>query len=344
MSGLFLTAVVIPFLGLLALSLFDGDYLAFFGRLGTYPGWIISVLILSLIGPFAVIPRCITIAFGAIATVFPALDFLTFSLMSCFIIYLCTINRSKTMDILGLFLTPILLLSLFTIIFFGIFLSPAQMMPSSFVPFEAFKIGLSEGYNTMDLFASFMFSHIILKSIKTTFGNIHKNPKQLTLLYLKSSIIGMGLLSIIYFGMCYVAASHAHHLLHASSDKILAELAILVLGKHAGVVVSIAVSLACLTTAISLTIVFNDFFTEKVLPAKISNQTMLIITLMIAFLVSTLEFEGIQNILAPILKLTLPSFIVFTLLNLFYKFNQFKPIKRITYLVFILTLIENILS
>ena len=339
MIGLFITAVAIPFMGLLALSLFDGNYMKFFGRLGKYPGLFIVVMIVGLIGPFGVIPRCIAISHGALLSLFPNLSLIHFSAVSCLIILLCTANRNKIIDILGLYLTPLLLLSLFTIIIFGAFIFPAQPLTSAYSPGESLVIGLLEGYNTMDLFAAFMFSNVILEGIKVAHPNIDRHPRSLLKIYLKASFIGLGLLSLIYFGMCYVAAIHAHDLSHISSDRLLSELAVKILGKYAGLVVSVAVSLACLTTAISLTIVFSDFISSHILGHKISNFWTLIITLVIAFFISTLQFEGIQNILIPILKLSLPALIVFTFFNLLYKFFNFNPIKLVTALVFLLTLI-----
>ena len=50
--GLLVTAVGVPFLGLISVVLFGGDYESFFGRLGKWPGFILTVLILALIGPF----------------------------------------------------------------------------------------------------------------------------------------------------------------------------------------------------------------------------------------------------------------------------------------------------
>src|SRR5690554_6254558 len=69
-GGLLITAVLVPFFGLVCISLFDGKYLDFFKRLGVVPGWGIAILIMSLIGPFAAIPRCIVIAYATFSTFF----------------------------------------------------------------------------------------------------------------------------------------------------------------------------------------------------------------------------------------------------------------------------------
>ena len=335
--GLLITAVLLPFCGLFALSLYDGDYIKFFSRLGTIPGWIVVIMIMALIGPFAVIPRCIVISYGAVDTLVPGLDLVTFSSISVILVFLCTINRSRILDILGLVLTPILLISLITIIVKGLFFPGGTAGQSDLTAFAAFFHGLVEGYNTMDLFAAFMFSSVVLSGIKKTRPNIEKQPRELLSIYLKSSSIGMGLLAAIYIGMCFVAAIHGGGLKLSSPDKALGELVLAILGPYAGVVVCAAVSLACLTTAISLTVVFSEFMAEHVSRGRVSYRWMLVATLIVSFVVSTLRFEGIQGILVPVLKLSLPSLMVFTLLNIANRFYGFKPVKSIVLGTLLLT-------
>lgn len=335
--GLLITAVFVPFCGLLALSLYDGDYLKFFSRLGVIPGWIVVVMIMALIGPFAVIPRCIVISYGAVDSMIPGLDLVNFSGISVVLVFLCTINRSKILDILGLFLTPVLLLALITIIIKGLFFPGGTPPASGLSATQTFIHGLIEGYNTMDLFAAFMFSSVVLSGIKKMRPNIANEPKELLSVYLKASFVGMGLLAAIYCGMCYVAAIHGSNLKLSSPDKALGELVLQILGPYAGIIVCIAVSLACLTTAISLTLVFSEFMTKHVAKDRISYRWMLVATLIISFVISTLKFEGIQEIVSPILKLSLPALMAFTLLNLVNKFYGFKPVKSLVALTLIVT-------
>src|SRR5262245_48888774 len=66
-SGLLLTAVLVPLMGLIAMLLFEGDYRTFFQRIGKLPGFFLAVLILGLIGPFGAVPRCITMSFSTLS-------------------------------------------------------------------------------------------------------------------------------------------------------------------------------------------------------------------------------------------------------------------------------------
>ena len=64
--GLTVTAVGAPLLGLLSSVLFQGDPKAYFYRIGQIPGYFAVLLILGLLGPIGVIPRCFTVAHAAV--------------------------------------------------------------------------------------------------------------------------------------------------------------------------------------------------------------------------------------------------------------------------------------
>ena len=71
MWGFLLIGVGVPFLGLLATSLFNGSYHDFFGRLGKYPAFILTTFLMILIGPLVAIPRTEATTFHAILPFYP---------------------------------------------------------------------------------------------------------------------------------------------------------------------------------------------------------------------------------------------------------------------------------
>lgn len=125
--GLLLTAVAVPFIGLLSMTLFDGKYRDFFCRLGSFPGYILEVMILLIIGPFGALPRCIVLAESSLHVYLPFLSLPSFSIIACIVIFFCAWQRSFLLDILGYVLTPILLFLLFLIIGIGFF--PFPLLP-----------------------------------------------------------------------------------------------------------------------------------------------------------------------------------------------------------------------
>ena len=71
MAGFILTAVCLPLLGLIAMILFDGNYDAFFERLGKNIGKVILFMCMVVIGPLLAIPRIVTLSHTMIAPFIP---------------------------------------------------------------------------------------------------------------------------------------------------------------------------------------------------------------------------------------------------------------------------------
>lgn len=327
--GLLLTAVGVPFLGLVAMTLFDGNYRLFFGRLGKTPGFLIALVIMGLIGPFGALPRCIALAFSTIKLYLPDISLIPFSLVSCALIYFFTVRKNNIIDVLGYILTPFLLFSLCFIIVKG-FWEATTLPVTSHQPTEIFLKGLQEGYQTMDLLGAFFFCSVVLACLKRgtkPSEHEHVNYKKMIIQTLKASCIGASLLALIYVGFSYVAAFNSETLADISKDLILATLSHQILGPYAGIIASIAVALACLTTAIALAAVFAEYLHLDVSQEKFSYHTSLIITLVISFVISTLDFTGIIAFLAPILEVCYPGLIVLSLVNIAYKLFHFKPIR-----------------
>ncbi len=322
--GLVLTAVVVPFSGLFAITLFEGDYESFFNRIGRWPGLIVIILLLSMIGPFGGIPRCITLTYSTLKVYFSSLHLLTFSLISVLIIFLCSWKRNRILDLIGYVLSPILILFLVVIIVKGVFFSSVDPVGSSNVA-HPFLYGLKEGYNTMDLLAAFFFSSLVYSRLKSQSKS--KDNKGLLLPIFKASLIGASLLSIIYIGFSYVAAHHSLALEGTGVDQLLGRIGQIVLGHHAGLIVCISIALTCLTTAIALTVVSAEFLQKRVTKGRISYEWSLVVTLVVTVFVSTLEFTGIVRLLAPMLQIIYPSLLILCLFNTFHKTLDYKPVK-----------------
>jgi len=325
--GLMLSAIIVPFVGLIAMILFNGDYKAFFQRIGKIPGFCVALFIMCLIGPFGAIPRCIALSYSTISMFNDAISLPIFSLISCIIILMFTIKPSSIIDTLGFYLTPFLLASLGIIIIVGIAASPAPIQ-NDLSNSTVFIHGLLEGYHTMDLLGAFFFSTVVLYSLQSDLQPEDKSDyKKIISLTLKSAGIGAFLLGIIYIGFSYVAALNSDILQGIGKDQLLGTIAYQTLGSFAGVVTSIAVALACLTTAIALTSVFAEFLQKDIFQNKGSYSVYLILTLILTFFISTLNFTGIAMVLTPILSICYPALIAVTICNILYKLYGFKAVK-----------------
>lgn len=334
--GMLITAVGVPFLGLVAMTLFNGNYTHFFDRLGWIPGFLAIVFIMGLIGPFGAIPRCIALSYSTAKVFLSDVSLPLFSFISCLVIYLFTFKRTTIVDTLGYFLTPILLGSLGYIIIKGL-INPPPLTESSYGSFSIFLKGLRDGYQTMDLLGAFFFSSLVIACLKGDINtdNLSKQEaKSLLFKTLKASAIGAVLLALTYIGFSYVAAFYGPHLKDVPPDELISAIAVHVMGEKAALVACVAVAAACLTTAIALTTVFAEFIHSDISARNIEYRASLIVTLVITYFISTLHFDGIAAFLTPILQICYPALIVLSALNILFKLQHFKPVKLPVFFVF----------
>lgn len=339
--GLLITAVGVPFLGLISMTLYNGNYVHFFERIGKIPGFLVALVIMGLIGPFGATPRLLTVSYSTVVMYFPGIDLSIFSILSCLLIFLLTYKKNSILDILGYVLTPVLLLSLAIIIIKGI-VSASTLPLSDHQPWETFLLGLNEGYQTMDLPGALFFSSVVLACLEG--ADPHhpekgKNYRHLILMTLKAGAVGMTLLALTYIGFSYVAAFYSQELEGISKDRILGSLAVQILGPYASFIAIVAVALACLTTAIALVVVFTEFLHYDIFKEKIGYIPSLLITLVITYFVSSWGFEGIAKIVTPALQMTYPALIVLSFVNLLHKLFHFKPVMTPVYVTFAISLI-----
>lgn len=308
--GLFLTAVLVPFLGLITMVLFDGNRDKFFESLGKWPAFVITFVMLLLMGPLGIVPRCITVAYGGLALIFPSLSFVVFSIFFCICIGLMILSKYHVVDIIGVFLTPIKLGMILFLILAGLYFAPSVEIGES-TSFDSFYSGIMYGYQTMDLIAAFFFSattvHYLRKHIKD------EDPIHLIKGSLLSCCIGGALLTLAYLGFVSLGASYSAGLQGVPSESLLVAITGFALGKYAMPFVGLMLAVACLATAVIVTTLFSEFLQKDISRGALPKLTSVSLTLVATFFVSLLGFDSICQILDTVLKVAYPAFIVYTL-------------------------------
>lgn len=331
--GIFLTGVVIPFLGVLGMFFYRGDPKQFFSSMGKPATFWFPLIALSLMGPFGVLARCMTVAHGSFNLLFPKTALPYFSLAFCIITFLITLKKNKIVSLLGSFLTPFLLLSLISIAGFGIAFGGLPLSVDEH-KWESFQIGFFQGYQTMDLLAAFFFSTFIIQYLESKLSP-EESSKGLIQLFLKSSCIGGGLLALVYFFLVFLGSMYSQELANVPPESMLGFVANQALGNFSAPIVCLAVILACFTTGVVLTTLFADFLKQEISQNRLPYSVSLAITLLIAFSVSTLEFAGIARFIAPILETLYPALITLTILNICTKYWGLKPRRWPVFLTFL---------
>ncbi len=309
--GLLLTAVCVPLLGCMGVMLYHGRTETFFKVFGSKGFFLFAFASLALMGPFGVLARCLTVAYGTFAKFSPDISLIPFSLVSCGLLFISALWRDKILQLLGAWLTPALLASLAAIFAFSFFMGTPQTSANQDA-WSAFTLGSYQGYQTMDLLAAFFFSGFIISQLAK--GSQDNNQR--LRVFLQASLIAGLLLATVYAGLIYLGVQHAEHLAGVPPETMLATVAAVSMGPWGGAIVCAAFALACYTTAIVLTVLFADFIRKEICKDKIPEWVGLAITLAIAFGVSTLEFSGIASFLGPLLETVYPFLIALSVWNI----------------------------
>jgi LIVCS family branched-chain amino acid:cation transporter len=321
--GIFLTGVFVPFLGVLAMMLCKGSLSDFFRSIGKVGTFVFSLIALSLMGPFGVLPRCIVVAHGAFLQIFSSASLIWISLGLCSLIYFLTVNKNRIIPVLGSFLTPLLLVAILAIFICALVKGSLPSFTETDLAWSSFKMGFFKGYQTMDLLAAVFFSTFIIGHLQSARGE-DVSEKSSIRTFWKASLIGGSLLSVVYFFLVLLGSIYSPELASIAPQEMFGYIALRTLGPLAAPCMCIAVVLACLTTAVILTALFAEFLRKEICREKIGNKTSLVVTLLIAFVISTLQFSGIMRFLGPVIEMIYPALIMLTIVNVVHRTWGFK--------------------
>ncbi|STZ56067.1 LIV-II [Moraxella lacunata] len=318
--GFILTGVGLPLVGLMIGSKYDGGYQSALAKI--HPWFSIALLsaIYLTIAPFFVIPRTGAVAYEM--AVVPFLDtpnwasLLIFTVIYYAISLWLSINPSKLVDRIGSVLTPVLLvtvLSLIVMSFAKLGGNPASIATDGYQS-KAFFVGFLEGYNTMDMIASVAFSVIVMSAISQKLGERANLFVETT----KAGLIATSALALIYLSLGWIG----NHLplsadeLTQVADKgqnigtfILNKSAVLGFGSAGGVVLGLIASLACLTTTVGLTVSASEYFHEtfpKIGGVNLSYKAYVIIFTLIGFVLANQGLSVVISKSIPVLLVLYP--------------------------------------
>ncbi|MBA3537355.1 MAG: branched-chain amino acid transport system II carrier protein [Tatlockia sp.] len=314
-AGLMFTGILLPLLGLFVIKLYQGNYHAFFGGAGKIAGVLLPLIMLSLLGSFGVVPRCITVAYGSFSYLLPQIKLLPFSLLFCIITFFFCLNDKVMIKILGKWMSPILLITL--VIMIAIAAIKAPITHEQVLASAAFMNGFTTGYQTMDLFAAFFFSALIFTQIQQELPKA--SNREILLFAIKPSILGAALLAFIYFGFVFLGSHYSSLLSNTAPELMLPTIAATVMGNYATLFIGIAMFFSCLTTAVALNNLYARYLCSTLKVKEEKFYLFLIATTVIAFIISLMDFKGIAAFLAPILELTYPGVIALTIMTIVLK-------------------------
>lgn len=335
--GFFIGGIVIPFLGLVAMMLYKGDYRLFFGRMGPKVGFGLFTGLILLLGPIGSIPRLITISFATLYPYLGGVDLFLYSCIACLSIFLFVLWRSQVLSILSYLLTPLLLLSLMALVFHGYF-SDLPLGVGRWNNWEALFHGLEKGYSLLDLIACFLYATVVLNHLQKGCSPGAKGQRELIVKTCTAGGIAALLLTLFYIGLAQVGAKFGVLLpVGTPAEELLRLVSYEMLGSVGGIVASLAVGLACLTTAISLVVVCSQFLEKEWFKGRVSPFVAPIATLLLSLIISNLGFSGISALIEPILNVLHPPLILLCVLNILYHLFEVRSVRFPVFTTFLMS-------
>ncbi|WFD10752.1 branched-chain amino acid transport system II carrier protein [Tepidibacter hydrothermalis] len=311
--GFILTGVGMPLLGVLAVSKAGGTINDLAGKVNPTFSKILGTIIVLAIGPLLAIPRTgATVYELGVKPIIPDVSPVLVSIIYFGITLFFVIKPSGIIDKIGKILTPILLVIIFSIIIKGI-TSPIGTSVDTGLR-NSFSVGFTEGYQTMDALTSIVFGGIILISLAEKGYERKKDQIRVTM---KAGLVAGTGLVFVYGGLLFLGATGSGIF---SADIARTDLVVgiteRILGNFGKFGISLAASVACLTTAIGLVATVGTYF-EELTKGKLSYRIIVISTVIISAVFANAGVENIVKFAVPLLATVYPVAIVLILVSVF---------------------------
>ena len=320
--GFCMTGVGLPLLGIAAIGISKSEGLFYASKkVATWFSYFFTVILYLSIGPLFAIPRTATVSFTTGITPFISADqiqlgLFIYTLIFFALVLLFSLRPSKIMTWIGKYINSIFLVLLFCLLVMAVIKpigSFTDVQPVDSYVSQPFFTGLLEGYNTMDALASLAFAIVLINAIKEF---KIKDAKEIAKITLKSGMVAVALMAVIYFGLTILGAQSV--LLQGASEN--GGVALAILAKHyygaiGNVLLAGIMIFACLKTAIGLVTSCAETFVE-VFPKTVSYRIYAIGFTLVSFLLSNFGLDRILKYSLPALLFLYPITIVFVLLLL----------------------------
>jgi LIVCS family branched-chain amino acid:cation transporter len=309
--GFILTTVLIPMLSILAHARLQGT-LFDFGKKVSPLFNIIFCFSLLLIAIALPCPRTAAVTHEIAIQPYFNVSALITSSIYFILVFIFAINRNQVLNLIGKYLTPIIVVIVFLIITIGI-ATPSAPVDLSEMKFPI-VVGLLEGYQTYDALAGMVMGGIIIVSINNSNLNLTFEGKRKMIV--KSGLIAMIGLFAIYIGLIAIGAFfNSEFEPSISRTDLLSGLAEKTLGPFGSAFLSVLVAIACFTTAVAIVVSVSDFFKAYFKQSQPAYFISVTLCCLIGLCVGQMEVKYIIDIALPALMFIYPLCIVLILLN-----------------------------
>lgn len=321
--GFLVTGVGLPLLGIVAMGVSKSDGLyKLASRVHPYYSVFFTTALYMTIGPFFAIPRTATVSFEVgiaplISQSQVSLWLGVFSLLFFLSVLWFSLRPSNILTYVGKILNPLFLL------FLSILIITAIIKPMGDISlFQArgayvdnsFFQGFIEGYNTMDALASLAFGIIVINVIRDLGV---EDPKAIALSTVKSGILSMSLMAIIYAFLGIIGAQSLGITdISSNGGQALAIISTHYFGRAGSLLLAATITVACLKTAVGLITSCSETF-SNMFKNTLSYRAYAILFCIISFGIANVGLNNIISFSIPVLMFLYPLAITLILLSIF---------------------------
>lgn len=317
--GFFLFIVMdvgLAFVTMVAMINGDGSISGVTGVIGKIPALVLNTAVVVCIGPLLAIPRTAATTYemtvlpiipGANSTMGTIITSIVFFALT----FILTVKPSAVVDIVGKFLTPLMVVALIVLIVAGI-ISPLGPIAEPVID-NVVAEGIINGYQAMDVLGALGFAIVICSTVTERGYTEHKERTRITTI---SCVLAGVLLFIIYCGLTYLGATYStlDSIANVNQASLIVTITECLLGRFGVIMLGVIVGLACLTTAIGLTAASAQYF-ENVSNGKLKYGVVVGIICVFSAVVSSFGLSTIISIATPILCVVYPVVVCLIVLS-----------------------------
>ncbi|MCH9609847.1 MAG: Branched-chain amino acid transport system 2 carrier protein [Chlamydiales bacterium] len=311
--GFLVTGVLLPFLGVTIGMLFEGDYEEFFGVLGKRLGAVLIFTFLLCWIPLGSGPRCSLLSYGAFCQIGGEAPIWLYTAAYSVLVYFLTCQKRYFISILGKFITPALLFSLFCLVIY-VFKQGFDRPFVGNMTWNGYYTALIGGYSTMDFVAAIFFSSTIITLLK----NQQKEEFEFKSVY-PAFLIAVFLLTIVYIEMICIGYMKSEELFLTDPSQLLAAISYLIYGEQMKYVVFAIISLSVLSTSMALSLVYAEYLHQSIFKKKINYNFCLIGSVLFSYILSTIGFEKLAVFISYVMGFLYPFLLLLSIIALFKK-------------------------
>ncbi len=336
-----LTSAGFAAIGVCSMALQKNNFLDITRKIHPKAHLFLLTAVVIIIGPLFAGPRTAIITHELFVTQIFQTDSIILTILSPLLFFgitlLVLMKGASLVDIIGKFLTPILLVLLIILIGGSIFSGNPFVESSVTVDMSIIK-GAETGYFTVDALGYIIIATISIKTILTEKSMPHEAK---TRVLINSVLIAIFLIAIVYLGLGYMGATSS--LVISGTEEpngieILKHSIHSIFGQTGIIIFGFAVALACLTTSIGLLANTSNFFATN---TKTNQRYWMYFFAVFSFVMSLLPLDNLTTFIGPVLLMLVPPSMCIAFLGLI---NRKIRRRRTIMIPFVLSVIFGILD